>query len=482
MRPFDVRIVATLAVALVAAQPAFAQSGRRAADEQAAAAAKEREELEQRLRIIERQIEVQAQDAQAKPKEAAAANAGEKGFGIKSSDGSWEFKFKGLLQVDHRAFLNDAPAARFNDTFTFRRVEPVFELTLGKLGYFKLQPQFAGDTAATSDVYGELRFHPAFVLRAGKFKEPLSVENLQSAGAITFVERGYPSEISAGRDLGAQVQGEMFSGTTSYALGYFNGATDGRDAVSSDTDDHKEMAARLFFEPFKNDEGFLRGLGFGIAGSQGSKLAPALTASTTVTAATATYNNTLPRYRSPGQNTIFAYKIASTGTPTAADTVLADGDHTRLVPQLYFYAGSLSLMAEHASSEQDVSFNSVAHTYKHDASEVVASYVLTGEAASYRGPAKPNAPYTPGGEGWGAFEVGARYGVLDLDDAAFTDGAADATKSVTKATSAGVVLNWYLTGNVRVAMDYTSTKFEGGATSGDRADEKAAFTRLQLSF
>ena len=194
-------------------------------------------------------------------------------------------------------------------------------------------------------------------------------------------------------------------------------------------------------------------------------------------ASTATFNNTLPRYRSPGQNAIFTYRIAS--TPALADTVLAAGEHKRLNPQLYYYGGSFGLQAEQMSSEQEVSLNGVAATFEHTAWQVVASYVLTGESASYKG-FKPASPYAAGG-GWGAFEIALRHGVLDIDDDVFPVYANPAA-SVSEAENTGVSLNWYLTGNARISFDYEATKFDGGAATGDRLDEKALLTRLQVTF
>jgi phosphate-selective porin OprO and OprP len=445
-----------------------------------ALAASSGEELEQRLKIVERKLEVQKEDADAKAKETAGASAGEKGFGIRNADGTFELKLRGLLQADGRFFVGDPAGQGLNDTFTFRRIEPVFEVTLGKLVFFKLQPQFAGDGASTADAYGELRFAPAFGLRVGKFKEPLVLENLQPASALEFNERGFPTELGANRDLGAQFQGELFGGTTSYAVGVFNGAPDGRDAVASDTDSRKEGAARLFFEPFKAEPGFFQGLGFGIAGSTGEKL-NAIGATTAAATSAANYNNTLPRYRSPGQNTVFSYRLSTATAPTAADTVVASGAHTRYTPQLYFYRGSFGLLGEYIVSKQEVAIGGVTAALEHRAYQGVASVVLTGEDAGFKGPAKPNHPYTPGGEGWGALEVAARYGVLDLDDDAFPV-YADPARAVSEARDAGVALNWYLTANVRISADYDETQFTGGAAGGDRDREQAVIARLQLSY
>jgi len=427
-------------------------------------------DLEDRVKVLEHKLEQQAADPTAAP----AVSAGDKGFGFKSADGGFEFKLRGLLQTDARFFADDGRT--LNDTFLVRRLEPSFEFGLGKLAFFKVQPQFAGDSVSTADMYGELRFHPAAALRFGKFKTPLGLENLQSSTPLMLIERGLPFELGPVRDVGLQLAGEVLGGTTTYAIAWGNGAPDGRDAAASDTDTHKEFAARVFFEPFRNEPGFFRGLGVGIAGTRGTKLGAA-----NGTTSAATFNNTLPRYRSPGQNVIFTYTIPASGV-NLTNTVIADGEHTRLSPQLYFYRGGFGLLAEHMSSEQEVSFNSgAAEAFEHTAWQVVASYVLTGEDASYKG-FKPNVPYGVGAPGWGAFEVSARHGVLDIDDGVFGT-YADPAVSVSKASNTGVALNWYMTANVRISLDYEVTAFDGGAAAGaDRADEKVLLTRLQLAF
>ncbi|MGH8443015.1 MAG: OprO/OprP family phosphate-selective porin [Nevskiaceae bacterium] len=458
MKTFTVAVAAAATFAAFGSSPAAAQT-----------------DLDERVKVIERKLEQE--------KATPVVSAGEKGFGFKSADGSFEFKFRGLLQADARFFADDQQT--LVDTFLLRRLEPAFELSLNKFAFFRLQPQFAGDSATTSDVYGELRFHPAAALRFGKFKTPLGLEYLQGTPAMVFVERGLPTEVGAGRDVGVQLLGEVLAGTTTYAISFGNGTPDGRDAISSDTDNHKEVAARLFLEPLKNEPGFFRGLGFGIAMTQGTKLSPAPPAvapapgSSAFNAASANFNNTLPRYRSPGQATVFSYRT-STSAPTLATTVVAAGEHRRLSPQLYFYRGSFGLLAEQMSSEQEVSINNVADTFEHKAWQVAASYLLTGEDAFYKG-TKPSTPYAVGAPGWGAFEVSVRAGELDIDDGVFPAYANPAT-AVSKVSTNGIALNWYVTGNARISLDYEDSSFDGGAAAGDRLDEKLLLTRLQVSF
>lgn len=432
------------------------------------------EELDQRIKILERQLEIQNEEAAAKAKDATTATAGDKGFSLKKGD--YELKIKGLVQADSRIYLDDS-APRTSDTFQFRRIRPTFEGTLGKLIGFRLTPEFAGngtgDSSSIVDAYIDVKLNPAYTVRAGKVKGPVGLERLQSGGSIAFAERAFPTELAPNRDIGVQLQGELFSSTLNYTLGYYNGTADGRDVAVGDADNRKEVGARLFAEPFKNNPGFFQGLGFGIGATFGSKLQGAANAGAS--------NNFLPRYRTPGQNTFFQYRGAVT-TGTLSTGVYADGDHTRISPQAYFYRNSFGLLAEYISSEQDLHIDAAEASLKNEAYQIAASYVLTGEDAGFRGVAKPIKPFTVGAPGWGAFEVAARYGVLDIDDDAFPV-FANPNSAATEAASYAVGVNWYLNSNLKVVLNYTDTRFDGGAAAGaDREDEKTVFSRLQVSF
>ncbi|MFY2765361.1 OprO/OprP family phosphate-selective porin [Arenimonas sp. MALMAid1274] len=416
--------------------------------------------LDQRLRILERQLEIQQEEAVTRATSTPVVAVGDKGLSVNTPKGDYEIRFKGLVQADHRAFLgDDAPA--FNDGFLFRRIRPSFEGSLGPLIGFRLTPEFAGDSATIVDAYVDVKFDPRYTLRVGKLKGPVGLERLQSGGAIALIERGFPTELAPNRDLGAQLQGELAQGRVSYAAGVFNGAPDGRDAPTTDPDGELEFAGRLFFEPWKNDANALSGLGFGLAGSVGDKQGAG--------------NSFLPRYRTPGQNVFFNYRA----------TVLADGRHTRISPQAFYYRNAFGLQAEAIRSEQEVALagNPASRTeLSHDAWQLTGSWVLTGEDAGYRGVVKPSRPYTVGGEGWGAFELVARYGELDVDDDAFGL-YADPNASASRATAWGLGLNWYLNSNLKLVLNHTRASFDGGAAGGaDREDESTVFTRLQLAF
>ena len=54
--------------------------------------------------------------------------------------------------------------------------------------------------------------------------------------------------------------------------------------------------------------------------------------------------------------------------------------------------------------------------------------------------------------------------------------------TLSKEKAVGLGLNWYLTKQVKVSVNYEHTTFEGGATDGDRPSEDFVVTRFQHSF
>jgi phosphate-selective porin OprO/OprP len=101
--------------------------------------------------------------------------------------------------------------------------------------------------------------------------------------------------------------------------------------------------------------------------------------------------------------------------------------------------------------------------------------------ASYKG-VSPAKPFVTSGQGKGAVELAARRSRLDVDDETFPI-YADPTRSVAKGDEWAVGVNWYLTRNVRIALNYDQTRYTGGAAGGaDRDTEKVILTRFQVSF
>jgi len=54
--------------------------------------------------------------------------------------------------------------------------------------------------------------------------------------------------------------------------------------------------------------------------------------------------------------------------------------------------------------------------------------------------------------------------------------------AITKETAYGVGVNWYPWNTVKLSLNYELTRFEGGAATGDRADEQALFSRFAINY
>jgi phosphate-selective porin OprO/OprP len=450
------------------------------------------EELDQKIKVIERKNEIAAEESAAKKKETPVLKASQDGFGFKSADNNFEIKFKGLIHIDNRYYenINGLGADGKNvGGFDFRRIRPTIDGTVFGKYDFRFTPEFgeaktanATGTSGIVDAYVDARFQPWFKVRAGKFKPFVGLERLQSGSDIKFIERSYVSNnILPNRDVGAAIHGDIFNSKVNYAFGIYNGVVDGGDnSTAQDTNQDKDYSARVFVTPFKDDYSVLSGLGFGLAATYGNFRGTAAASG-------------LPNYKTAGQESNFF-------TYTAG--VFGNGDRTRISPQAYYYYNSFGLITEYAQVNQAVSNGTRTDNIKNDAWQIAASYLLTGENASFKGVKPKNAFDTDTG-GWGAWELVARYQENNIDSDAFSTAAAgaglryaDPRNNAKSAKSWAAGVNWYLNQNVKVVLNYEETSFDGGGQSNaagtagagaftniaDRRDERTLFTRLQLSY
>jgi len=182
-------------------------------------------------------------------------------------------------------------------------------------------------------------------------------------------------------------------------------------------------------------------------------------------------------YSSVSQVSIFSY----------ATTVSANGDRTRWSPQGYFYLGPVGILAEYVQAKHDVQKvetgkPTTTAELTNSAWCVTGSVLLTGEEATYAG-VKPKNFFVPLTGKWGAVQLVARVNRLAVDEATFSGGFADATRSVRQASAWGAGINWIWNTNLKYVLDYEHTSFKGGAAvNANRATEKSVQARLQLSF
>jgi phosphate-selective porin OprO/OprP len=427
--------------------------------------------LAQKVQKLESERESDKEAATAKAKETPRIVVGASGVSISSADTNFVFQLHGLVQVDDRTFFKDHIPG--NDSFILRRARPIFSGTLYRDFDFNLVPDFGYTTVQIVDAYINYHYAPWLQIRAGKFKTPVGLEELQSDTVTPFNERALPNSIMPNRDIGFELLGDVADGRLSYALGVFNGVGDARNSANFDFEDHREFAGRVFVLPFKGTSiQPLQFFGFGVGGSWGNTFSNA-------TGLPQTTGGTLPGFVTDGQQQFFAYN------PTNG-TVVANGAHWRLSPQAYYYWGPFSLLGEYVIEGQRVTKGAVSADLENAAWQISAGCVLTGEDASYAGVTPKNSFDLQAGH-WGAIQLVGRYAELDVDNKAFPV-FSNPQMSATAAAAWAVGLNWYLNRDIRINGSFSRTTFTGGGGGTTapgivtRQPENVVFTRVQLWF
>jgi phosphate-selective porin OprO/OprP len=394
---------------------------------------------------------------------------GMNGLIVRTGGSNFLMNIHGYAQADGRFYFDEHNPA--NDTFLLRRVRPIVEGTVYQWFDYRLMADFGsgngagsslGNNALLDDAYVNARVFPDLQIQVGKYKSPVGLERLESMAELLFIENGFATQLTPNYDVGLEVHNNLFNSPVNYAVGVFNGAADAASSDADTTDEGKDVAGRLFLQPFlRSDNEALNKLGFGVGGSVGHHEGP------------------LPGYKTPGQQTFFSYATA----------VSAKGQQYRIDPQFFYYWGPFGVLGEYIVSSQEViapTKNSSAR-FNNSAWQVEASYFLTGDNNSFRSTSRnlfqPDHPFNFGEGGWGAFEVVARIQQLSLDRDAFPNWVS--SSSAREATAWGVGLNWYLNSAIRFYLDFESTHFDGGskATGALTArDERVVLGRVQFSF
>ena len=432
--------------------------------------------LQEKLNVLARKQEIADDSAAASAKALPKVAVGDAGLQIASPDASSSIHIGALVQVDSREFLQDGGGV-LNNSFFLRRARLILDGKINKIYSWVFVPEFGNGSGGTATAVSILDANvtiapsPELGFKIGKYKNPIGLEELQNDPNTSFVERSLVSDLEPSRDLGVEALGALDGGVVSYGVGLFNGTPDNLTASgNSDYDNEKQIVGRLFLTPFTDKDSLLHGLGFGVAGDLGREK---------------THSGVTAGYKTDGQQTFFTYNAA----------VYADGDSWRFSPQAYYYVGPFGFLAETVTSAINArpsaptatSFPKKVQVENH-ASAITASYVLTGEDASYNG-VTPAQPFSWSDHNWGAFQVVARWEELKIDRNAFytaTPLASSATNAY-EAVATGVGVNWYLSKSVRISQDFFDTRF--GILTPTAAtpqillhNEKALTTRVQLSF
>jgi len=316
-----------------------------------------------------------------------------------------KLEFGGRIQADY-AFYKDDPGLDMGDGGEFRRARLFAK---GKIGdfHYKAQYDFAGNGVAIKDLYIKYTGLPVSI-KVGNFKEPFSLEELTSSKYITFMERAMPNAFAPSRHIGASVSGH--GDFWSASVGTFAGSASG---TTSGVDSNFDLTGRITAAPL-HEKGRVIHLGAGI-------------------------NYGLPnstrtlRFRERPESHVTHKRLVNTGNITNIDSVLKYGLEGAVV------WGPASIQGEYVRT--NVNFqNGAANEPNFDGFYVFASWFLTGESRPYSvkkgsfGRVHPNQNFQLGADGWGAWEVAARFSQLDLEDTGIAGG---------KEQNITVGLNWY---------------------------------------
>jgi phosphate-selective porin OprO and OprP len=361
-----------------------------------------------------------------------------------------DLKPGGYVQLDSRRQLNDTEA----HDMTIRRLR--FKLDGGATRYFKFRTliDFAGSKLVVDDAWAELAIAPELALRVGKDKSQFSLERLQSAANLVFLERAFPTQISPNRDIGAWLRGDLQNGLVHYAFGVVDGVADNA-VLEGESDDVVELNAHVLVSPFarRKELGDLAIGGATTFGrTHGTLAAPGLT-----------------NIKTDGQATVVKYATGDTLDTTAR----ADGYRTRFTAHGYYYGGPVGVLAEYVRDREPVLLMGAHQLLESSAWQLASSVAVTpGDHPAYKG-LKPVRPFDLDKRGYGAVELAGRYTELRIDP----DGAAiKMTSGVERAREFELGGNWYFNDYLKLQLDYSLTTFDG-----DRTSEHLIATRLQTA-
>jgi phosphate-selective porin OprO/OprP len=381
-----------------------------------------------------------------------------------TDEGAFKFKLGALIQPQSRSFI-DTPDT--TSTFLMRRARLNLEGTAFQNYDWKLQTDLlssgVNDTTQSSNVLDAYVGAKAFdwlQLRVGKMKSPLGIERWQSAHARWFTDLVGTTYLVPNRTIGAMLWGNIGDGLIDYQAGIFNGAPDGGSSNFSGVEQNtKDFEARLAVSPFaKANIPPLKKLTLGA----GVSYAPEL--------------NGLGTYATANQQSFFRYRSSTVNATTENP-----GEQVRFVPNLQYFWGPFGTYAEAAWSTVGVSNGKNSADLTNFGWQIAASYMLTGEENSFRA-ISPRRKFSPATGGWGALQLAARVGQIDVDDDAFPIYADPNTQSE-QSTTFGAALNWILNDNVKFTLEYDFTSFIGGAPKGaDRPEANAITSQFQFYF
>jgi phosphate-selective porin OprO/OprP len=418
-----------------------------------------------------------------------------------------EAKVTGRVHFDIRDVNNtsgisdDRDSASYADNFEIRRARIGIVGTINKdIAYEVVGNAVGSSTNFIDTAWANYGFNKAAQFRAGRFKQPFSLEELTSSNSIDFMERSYGNQLVPGKRLGVMVHGEPVKGLNYGLSAYQNNFSE----VSNSTYAGSNYAARFALNAadFAKMEDTVIHLGLAQTAGK-SQVAPTSSGSTS-SAPSATTRAVVVAFRDEnrGLSNIYRARIAGVSLTTAAyggvSNQVANIDQVQNGLELAIASGPFKFQAEQINSDYSATTTANTLDVKVKTDYMEFMYNITGEpwSKAYKGGAfsgiAPSSVFMKDyggvvGNGMGAWQAGLRLSSYEATPSNST-GSNNTLENSTKATTITYALNWIMNNNARMMLNYAETKFGSAVTPLDVVSatsitkERIVSIRSQVNF
>ncbi len=427
------------------------------------------------------------------------------------------FKITGFTQLDS-AIYSQSPENRrtvgdAQDGTGFRRARLAVNGKVAEFTSYQLEMDFAtAGRPSFFDCFVEQGNIPELgTVKVGQFCQPFSVDSLTGFRNLTFLERSLPFlALVPFRRVGIQSSNLSDDELTAWAgsvyrSGGFNNAPLGDDRFATDFGDiggyafSGRMTHLLFYDDFAQDRYLWHiggGYNFSVLGAN-----DAIGSGTTGNAGSPRpfyQARTSPEFGSLGYSELGSpFGSAVNGTPAFVDTGRYEADNFHLAGlETVCQWGPLGMTAEYMAT----TVNSVVGPVFYHGGYGQIAYRLTGEHRAYDkktgtlGKLVPFTDFIPlkrdGVVGWGAWEIGARWSIIDLRNPNKLDGhyynAATNTFTGTSKAGNGILqdttlgITWFLNTHTKIQANWIHAMLDNSARGWSQAD--LFVSRVQVDF
>ncbi|WP_461452082.1 porin [Mucilaginibacter sp.] len=174
--------------------------------------------------------------------------------------GTRALQLSGLVQTEYEGFQQSTKT----NTFLLHRARLDVKGNISDDWNYEVYTEFAGVNPKLLDAYTTYKIFDFLKITAGQFKVPFSYESLVNDSELEFIDRSQVVNALAGRstdvignqngrDIGAQLTGSFAKLDNHYLFDYYFGVFNGAGYdVTTDNNNHKDIAGRLVIHPIAN--------------------------------------------------------------------------------------------------------------------------------------------------------------------------------------------------------------------------------------